>query len=418
MIKVLHIGDIHLERPFGGWSSGVSAALRQGIADAFEASVDHAIGMGTDLYILAGDICDHRTMMPRTAHFFERQLSRLVTAGVSVLLVTGNHDPWNNYARIPYFNLPDGVMVAGTPEPTVWNLVSKDGDAYVVVACGHHEQGITEDVISKFPTKEELLVGRSHMPVIGAAHCAVVNSKGQVESGHIPYMPVHLESLKSLGYDYMALGHVHKPMVWHDGRIAYSGSLQGLDMDDVGERGGWILTLDSGAMKHGFKTFSKFRFEKIMVDCQGITSVEGLICQVRDVFADGHEPVSESENVLLEVALKGASSIHGWLSERDEQEWLIETLKDALGVLALRLDTGALSPEICVDGYMETETFLGELLRMADEDMVLEASLADEELVLMGRFSSADERRHFIRETLKKGKEELVRLFVRYDHDH
>lgn len=417
MIKVIHIGDVHFDRPFAGWPHHVSKLLRQGILEAFQRAVDYAITTDADLFILAGDICDHKTMMPQTAHHFRNLLACLVDAGVSVLMVTGNHDPWNAYKRIPYLDFPKGVMVAGMPEPSVWNLVSRAGEPYALVACGHHEQGIAEDVLSKFPRKERLVSQENPVAVIGAAHCMVTGNTGKTADGshHIPYMPVGLDVLENLGYDYIALGHVHKPMSWNDGRIAYSGSLQGLDVDDVGARGGRMFTWDSGAMKCEFKNFATYGFQRVLVDCQGISNVEGVIHQSEKAMAEDPAFEFERENVLLEIALTGNSPLHGWIGKQEELEWVVEALKDALGVLAVRVDATALMPEIKMAAYMETESFLGELLRMTEDGNAVEALMEDDGLVLMGRFEDDEDRRRFIEDTLAKGREELIRLFVRQD---
>ena len=55
--------------------------------------------------------------------------------------------------------------------------------------------------------------------------------------GDEKHIPFKKEVLAGNGYDYVALGHIHKPQTVMAGRMAYSGSLEGTDKNDTGVRG-------------------------------------------------------------------------------------------------------------------------------------------------------------------------------------
>lgn len=55
--------------------------------------------------------------------------------------------------------------------------------------------------------------------------------------GDETHIPVKKEDLLDLGYDYIALGHIHKPQQIEPGKIAYAGALEPVDKNDTGMHG-------------------------------------------------------------------------------------------------------------------------------------------------------------------------------------
>ena len=50
------------------------------------------------------------------------------------------------------------------------------------------------------------------------------------DAGHIP---IDYEHLKWSGFDYIALGHIHKPQIIYEDLMAYPGSLEPLDATET-----------------------------------------------------------------------------------------------------------------------------------------------------------------------------------------
>ena len=55
--------------------------------------------------------------------------------------------------------------------------------------------------------------------------------------GDEKHIPIHWETLARAGFDYVALGHIHKPWLSADGRMAYCGALEPVDKNDEGPHG-------------------------------------------------------------------------------------------------------------------------------------------------------------------------------------
>jgi len=58
-----------------------------------------------------------------------------------------------------------------------------------------------------------------------------------VHGGDEKHTPIKKDELLELGYDYVALGHIHKHMEILPGKIAYCGAMEPTDMNDVGLHG-------------------------------------------------------------------------------------------------------------------------------------------------------------------------------------
>ena len=55
--------------------------------------------------------------------------------------------------------------------------------------------------------------------------------------GDEKHIPLNLGKMAALGYDYVALGHIHKPWCEEGKNIAYAGALEPIDKNDTGEHG-------------------------------------------------------------------------------------------------------------------------------------------------------------------------------------
>ena len=58
-----------------------------------------------------------------------------------------------------------------------------------------------------------------------------------LHGGDESHVPFQKEKLLKCGYDYIALGHIHKPQSLVKDKIAYCGALEPIDKNDVGQHG-------------------------------------------------------------------------------------------------------------------------------------------------------------------------------------
>ena len=65
------------------------------------------------------------------------------------------------------------------------------------------------------------------------------------------------------GFDYVALGHIHKPEMDEKNRMAYCGSLEPIDMNDMGERGYIYGEVTKNSLELEFVPFAKRIYKEI-----------------------------------------------------------------------------------------------------------------------------------------------------------
>ena len=89
------------------------------------------------------------------------------------------------------------------------------------------------------------------------AHCDLNGSK---DKEGFSYNPILESKLNSLGFDYSALGHIHKNNLDNKNRIYYPGSTIALGFDELGEHGMIVgeLTKDSFTKQFSFDYYVTF----------------------------------------------------------------------------------------------------------------------------------------------------------------
>ena len=66
---------------------------------------------------------------------------------------------------------------------------------------------------------------------------AIAKQIVELHGGDEKHIPIQRNKIKALGYDYVALGHIHKPQMFQEEGAAYAGALEPIDKNDVGPHG-------------------------------------------------------------------------------------------------------------------------------------------------------------------------------------
>lgn len=226
-LTFLHAADLHLGSPFRGLAAGgdLPRVFADCTYDAFTRAIDLALAQRVDGVLLAGDLYDQRDRSLRARLHLKEQLERLDAAGIPSFLVHGNHDPLDPGAAA----LPPSVTVFGPGHSEV------ERDAFCVQGISFATPEVTENLALRFGR-------RSSRPTVGLLHCNL-----GAQSGHRDHAPCTVADLERAGLDYWALGHVHTRALYPlKGRAlaAYPGNLQGRHVNEPGERGALLVTLD------------------------------------------------------------------------------------------------------------------------------------------------------------------------------
>ena len=114
-MRILHLADVHLDRPFVGLPHAAAEARRQELKDALSRSLDAAREHEVDLVTIGGDLWEDENVTPDTRASVAHLLGGV---DVPVAIVCGNHDPYlpgGNYVRTSW---PENVHLFTQSTPT------------------------------------------------------------------------------------------------------------------------------------------------------------------------------------------------------------------------------------------------------------------------------------------------------------
>jgi DNA repair protein SbcD/Mre11 len=267
-MKFIHCADVHLDTPLQGlaeYPGAPTKEIRNATRRAFEKVLDAAISETVDFLIIAGDLYDTGLKSFESALFFNKQMARLADVGIDVYLIYGNHDAASKL--IKQLRPPKNVHVFRSTEPH--SFVNKD------LRLAIHGQSfstpeITEDLAVNYPP-----------PVPDFFNIGVLHTNLGGISDHANYAPCSLHTLKSKGYQYWALGHVHnRQILCADPYIVYPGNIQGRHGKEQGEKSCELVTVsDAGAISIGPVSTSVVPWIETCIDassCQNADEVYDL----------------------------------------------------------------------------------------------------------------------------------------------
>ncbi len=209
-MKFIHVGDVHL----GSDMDWTSFNRKQEVWDTFESVVKICEEKQVDLLLLSGDLF-HR--QPLVGELKEVNQMFAGLTHTKVVLIAGNHDyvKANSYYRTFEWN------------ENVYPLLDSQMDDVefpelktAVYGFSYHQKEITDKLY------DTAFAPRRQKYEILLAH-----------GGDEKHIPVKKESLSGLGYDYIALGHIHKAQVILENKAIYAGILEPTDKNDVGKHG-------------------------------------------------------------------------------------------------------------------------------------------------------------------------------------
>lgn len=280
-VKIFHIADAHLDAPFSGMSPIEAASSKNALRSAFSKAVLAAKNRGVQLFFIAGDLFDGDFVSPDTEEFLYEKLASYPQC--RFFIAPGNHDPYTDGSFYAKKRLPENVHVFKEKERVEIDELGVD-----VYGCGFTAGECTESPITGYP---ELRRDRINILVC----------HGDAGNESSPYGPISLKELERSGFDYVALGHIHKGsglMKAGDVCYAYPGCIEGRGFDECGDKGGLFGTVEKGGAELGHFSLSVKRYEICKVDISGAESR----LQVLDAIRSAIKPYSGTR---LRVVLTG-----------------------------------------------------------------------------------------------------------------
>ena len=305
-LKLLHCADLHLDAVLSNSvrtsqqeyiSSETEVLLRDAPLLALQNIAKIAVEENVDLVAIAGDLFNMNDEAAKNDWVRSHLLDFFKTLqknNIHACVVVGNHDPLRYIAEISN-SWPKNVHLFNNKKPETFIIdhvdypISVHGVSY---ESAHEERNLA----SMFPDKT---IGNFN---IGLLHTNVGNIN------HANYAPSDIKTLCSFGYDYFALGHIHKreelcefPMV------GYSGNHQGFSAkpSETEPKGVMLIEIKSPDSK----PISKFietnvvRYVSEEISLEKMNSVEEMAGFIYEYLQSEYNDIEQYILCRLEINL-------------------------------------------------------------------------------------------------------------------
>ena len=273
-MKIIHTADLHLGmRPDRGkpWSEERAEALWE----TFRRIVRAAKERWADLFLIAGDLF-HRQPLLRELREVDSLLASL--APMPVVLIAGNHDCLSSSSHYRDFAWSDNVTLLDSPRL----------DSVFFSHLGVRVHGFSYSQ----PEIHEALCDHLRIPDDGCLHILLAHG------GDAAHVPIDIRRLAAAGFHYAALGHIHKPLLREELRLAWCGSPEPLDCTDTGRRGFIEADVTREGVRLTFVPCASAAYVPLTVTVDASTTREKLALSLEKAVA------SETQNYYL-VTVQG-----------------------------------------------------------------------------------------------------------------
>lgn len=365
MFRFIHSADIHLDSPLHGlerYEGAPVETIRNATREAFQNLVQLAVDEEADFLLISGDLYDGDWKDYNTGLFLVKQMRKLQEAGIRVFITAGNHDAASQITRS--LRMPENVHLFSAKKPETVIL----GDPQAAIhGQSFSSRAVVDDLSSAYPGA-----------VPGLFNIGMLHTCANGREGHEAYAPCSLEGLLAKGYDYWALGHVHRREVLHrDPWVVFSGNLQGRNIRETGAKGCTLVTVeDDGSVAVEHRPVDVLRWALLDVDSSGCENVEEAIERIREAMKR-EAAANDGCMLAVRVLLSGACRAHDPLS-LDPEKWMSEVRASAFDcgdvwVEKVRFRTSSL---LDLDEISRRRDPAGDLMRFMGEIVSDDESLA------------------------------------------
>ena len=280
-MKFVHIADMHFDSPFTTLSDkgnlGEQRRLEQ--RKIFKKVIEYIKENKIEYLFISGDLYEHNYIRKSTIEYINNLFKEI--ENTKIFISPGNHDPILKKSYYSNFLWNKNVHIFNSE---IKKISTEEADIY---GFGFDDFYCTNSGIKNLnienPEKLNILI--IHGTLNGA----------NVEE--MQYNSMSSSMLESKGFNYVALGHIHKNNFISNGKIIYPGSTISLGFDELGEHGMVVGEITKDENKLEFIKLDETEYVEIEINCTEINSIEELIEKINEIKIE--------ENKLYKIILNG-----------------------------------------------------------------------------------------------------------------
>lgn len=273
-MKFVHLADIHFDTPFKTISDradlGKIRRLEQ--RSAFKKVIEFIKENKIEYLFISGDFFEQDYVRKSTIMYINNLFNEI--NNTKIYIAPGNHDPYMANSYYKTFDWAENVKIFTGKVEKVEN------DNVNIYGYGFNNYEMNDNQLENIEIDDKNKIN------ILITHGTVIS--GNEISGI--YNPISKNKLEERGFDYVALGHIHKRDKF------YPGSLISMGFDEIGEHGFIYGEITDNKVRTEFIKADEREFIEIDVDVSDIYSEEDLIEKLNLI---------DTDNNLYEINLIG-----------------------------------------------------------------------------------------------------------------
>ena len=262
-MKFIHIADIHFDAPFSSLKLENYIIQKRKLEqrEAFKKVIDYIKNENIEYLFIAGDLYENEYIKLSTIEYINSLFEQI--PNTKIFITPGNHDPNIKGGIYDTFKFAKNVKLFKKSE-----IEKYEDENIEIYGLGFENFYMNNNVFNNFTLQKK------DKPQILIMHSDL---NGVSDINGYSYNPISENKLKSLGFDYIALGHIHKTNYNKDKKIIYPGSLIALGFDELGDHGMIVGKVEGKNIKLDFEKIDNRKFIELEVDISNIRSQDELI---------------------------------------------------------------------------------------------------------------------------------------------
>ena len=280
-MRFVHIADMHFDMQFKMLSDkiGIGEQRRYDQRVILRKIINYIKENNIKYFFIAGDLYENQYIRTSTIEYINKLF--LEIDDTQIFIAPGNHDPLLKNSYYNNFLWNKNVHIFG---PKFERIETDNIDIYGYGFDDFYCSNLNfNDLKISNPNKINILV--IHGTLDGA----------NLED--MQYNSMSTRMLQEKGFDYVALGHIHKNNFKNNGKIIYPGSTIAMGFDELGEHGMVTGEISKLGNKLEFIKLDELEFKKQELDCTELNSIEEIIEKINSINLE--------ENKLYEIILIG-----------------------------------------------------------------------------------------------------------------
>lgn len=263
-MRFVHMADMHFDIPFTTLNKnnfGEQRRLEQ--RKILKEIIEYIKQENIEYLFICGDLYEQEYVKKSTIEYINHQFSEIPQT--KIYIVPGNHDPYLTNSYYCKYNWSKNVYIFNN------KLTKIDNENIHIYGYGFSSFYMEESLIEQINIQQKQDIN------ILLTHASIDSTTDET---YYQYNPIQKNKLKQLGFNYVALGHIHKSNYneANNENIIYSGSTISLGFDELGKHGIIVGEINqNNQLKIQFKPLDKVEFVEEIIQITNIQTKEELI---------------------------------------------------------------------------------------------------------------------------------------------